>query len=143
MPDIFDKFGSFLKSIFSEGEENTEGHRRYQDPDMQDAWNELEEYLNEGTQKSRAQPRREEKLRSEQKPRRRQERERLREDYANLKVPLGASFEEVRTAYKKLLRQYHPDRHASDPQKFKLATEITSKINQSFQRIEEYEKNLK
>ncbi len=142
MPDIFDRFGSFLKSIFSEDESESEGNRRYQDEDMQDAWNELEDYLNEGKAKPRATPRREEKARFEQKPRN-QARERLREDYANLKVPYGASLDEVKAAYKKLLRQYHPDRHASDPQKFKLATEITSKLNQSFQRIEDFEKNRK
>jgi DnaJ-domain-containing protein 1 len=143
MPDIFDRFGSFLKSIFSEDETETDGERRYSDQDMQDAWDELDDYLNEGKQKPRAKPRREERSHTDQRPRQDPGRERLREDYANLKVPFGAPLAEVKASYKKLLRQYHPDRHASDPQKFKLATEITSKINQSFQKIEDFENNKK
>jgi DnaJ-domain-containing protein 1 len=140
MPDIFDRFGSFLKSIFSEGESEANSDRPYADDDMQSAWDELEDYLNEGKGESKSRPKHGEKSRTAPPPRPDASRERLRGDYANLKVRFGAPLEEVKTAYKKLLRQYHPDKHASDPQKFKLATEITSKINQSFQRIAEFEK---
>jgi DnaJ-domain-containing protein 1 len=143
MPDIFDRLGSFLKSIFSEDENDDAGRRQYYDEDMQEAWDELEDYLNEGKAEQREKTKRREQARAEEKQRVNPAREKLREDYANLKVPFGAPFEEVKLAYKKLLRQYHPDKHASDPQKFKLATEITSKLNQSFQRIEEYERNSK
>jgi curved DNA-binding protein CbpA len=34
-----------------------------------------------------------------------------------------------------LMLKYHPDRHAGDPQKQRLALEIAKKINQSFERI--------
>lgn len=61
--------------------------------------------------------------------------ENLREDYANLEVSFGASFEQVKQSYKKMLRRYHPDRHSMDPEKLKLATEITMKINESYNRI--------
>jgi len=143
MPDIFDRLGSLFRSIFSEDESDSSGKRQYYDEDMQDAWDELEDYLNEGKGGNREQPRRRERARAAEKPRVDRAREKLREDYANLKVPFGAPFEDVKVSYKKLLRQYHPDKHASDPQKFKLATEITSKLNQSYQRIEEYEKRSK
>jgi DNA segregation ATPase FtsK/SpoIIIE-like protein len=143
MPDIFDRLGSFLKSIFSEDETDDSGQRQYYDEDMQNAWDELEDYLDGGKDGSRAQASRQDQSRSREKAAAAAVREKLREDYANLKVPFGAPFEEVKTAYKKLLRQYHPDKHASDPQKFKLATEITSKLNQSYQKIEEYENNRK
>jgi DnaJ-domain-containing protein 1 len=143
MPDIFDRLGSFLKSIFSEEETGSSGKQQYYDEDMQDAWDELEDYLNEGKTERREQTRRREQARTEPRPRADQAREKLWADYTNLKVPFGAPFEEVKLAYKKLLRQYHPDKHASDPQKFKLATEITSKLNQSFQRIEEFERDSK
>ena len=142
MPDIFDRLGSLFKSIFSEEDNSSSGKRQYYDEDMQEAWDELEDYLNEGKAETREKTRRREQARAEKKPHVDRAREKLREDYANLKVPFGAPFEDVKISYKKLLRQYHPDKHASDPQKFKLATEITSKLNQSFQRIEDYEQRL-
>jgi len=45
----------------------------------------------------------------------------------------------VKKSYKRLLRQYHPDKHAHDPEKLKTATEITQRINVAFARIETYE----
>lgn len=61
--------------------------------------------------------------------------ESLRSDYANLEVPFGADAETVRRSYKRLVLRYHPDRHAGDPEKLRVATEITKKINESFERI--------
>ena len=61
----------------------------------------------------------------------------LRQDYANLGAPFGSSLEQVKKAYKDLLRQYHPDKFASDPEKLKFATEITQRMNMSYQRIRE------
>lgn len=140
MPDIFDRLGSFFRSIFSEDESaDSSSGRRFHDADMQDAWDELEDYLNEGKTAGRKREQRHERTQTAEQAARFSEREKLRPDYANLKVPFGSSFEAVKQAYKKLLRQYHPDKHANDPQKFKMATEITSKLNQSFQRIREYE----
>jgi DnaJ-domain-containing protein 1 len=140
MPDIFDRLGSFFKSIFNEEENQSAETRQYYDDDMQDAWNELEDYLNEGKSGSQPKSGNKERPQGHARPAPDVGRETLRADYANLKVPFGTSFEIVKTSYKKLLRQYHPDKHASDAEKFKLATEITSKLNQSFQRIEEYER---
>lgn len=35
--------------------------------------------------------------------------------YANLELPYGATLEEVKVAWKRLMKQYHPDRHAHRP----------------------------
>ena len=35
--------------------------------------------------------------------------------YANLEIPYGSDLETVDRAWKRLLRKYHPDRHATDP----------------------------
>lgn len=64
--------------------------------------------------------------------------EHLRQDYANLEVPFKSDLDTVKKQYKKLLRKYHPDRFAQDPEKYRSATEITKKLNESFQRIREY-----
>ena len=53
------------------------------------------------------------------------------EYYANLELPLGASYDEIKKAYRELLRRYHPDRHTQDPEKAKLADEITKRLNQA------------
>jgi len=59
-------------------------------------------------------------------------------DYHNLEVKPGAKVDEVKAAYKKMIKQYHPDRFANDPEKQKTATTITSKLNQSYHRIMEH-----
>ena len=59
-------------------------------------------------------------------------------DYHNLEVKPGAPIEEVKAAYKTLLKQYHPDRFATDPVKQATATQITAKLNQSYARIMEH-----
>ena len=42
---------------------------------------------------------------------------RLRELYAQLEVPYGAAFEDVKKNFRRLMRKYHPDLHAGNPQK--------------------------
>ncbi len=109
---------------------------------MQEAWDELNSYLNgEEDFRSRGNSRnrsRDDDTRRNNEHVSQGEIENLREDYANLEVSPGASFEQVKRSYKKMLRRYHPDRHSMDPEKLKLATEITTKINESYSRIKSY-----
>lgn len=64
--------------------------------------------------------------------------ENLRADFAELGVAFGASADECKAAYKKLLKVHHPDRHAGHPGNMKKATEKSSRINAAFQRIERW-----
>jgi hypothetical protein len=64
--------------------------------------------------------------------------ESLRPDFAELGLPPGASAEECKGAYKKLLKVHHPDRHAGHPGNFKKATERTARINAAWDRIEKW-----
>lgn len=59
------------------------------------------------------------------------EAERLRW-YRTLELEPGASFEEIRKSYRRLLKQYHPDRFAKDPEKYKVATEVTRNITVAY-----------
>ena len=59
-------------------------------------------------------------------------------DYHNLEIKPGAAVDEVKAAYKTMIKQYHPDRFAHDPAKQATATAITSKLNQSYARIMEH-----
>jgi DnaJ-domain-containing protein 1 len=61
--------------------------------------------------------------------------------YANLELPYGASLEEVRTAWKRLMRQYHPDRHSQDPEKRKIAEQLTQGLNEAFHALEKHLQN--
>jgi hypothetical protein len=64
--------------------------------------------------------------------------ESLRGDFAELGVPFGASPEECKGAYKKLLKHHHPDRHARHPGDFQKATAKTARINAAYDRIEKW-----
>lgn len=49
--------------------------------------------------------------------------------YANLELPYGAPVADIRTARKRLIKRYHPDRYGSDPHKQAVATELIKGIN--------------
>lgn len=58
--------------------------------------------------------------------------------YAALEVPPGSDFETVRKAYRTLMRKYHPDRHAHNPQKQKAATELAQRLTESYKLLERH-----
>jgi DnaJ-domain-containing protein 1 len=129
---FFDKLGDFVRSFTSEQHEERPRARTpggpAVDPDMQEAWEELDAYLN-GEERSRPEPER------PADP----ETELLRQDYANLEVPFGAPFEQVKKSYRRLLAAYHPDRNTGDAERLRLATEITQKLNASYGRIQAHD----
>jgi DnaJ-domain-containing protein 1 len=61
---------------------------------------------------------------------------RLRELYAQLEVPYGAGFEEVKRSFRRLMRKYHPDLHLGNPQKHKTATQLTMSLTQAYNELE-------
>jgi DnaJ-domain-containing protein 1 len=140
MDQIFNRLYNLVRSVFDDDPFDSssieETKRRYYDPDLADAWEELDSYLKgEGEEKKSHG----EGARNRYSSRSAEEMESLRKDYSNLEVPFGASFEEVRKSYKGLLRKYHPDKFANDPNKLRIATEITKKINESYQKIKSFE----
>jgi hypothetical protein len=52
----------------------------------------------------------------------------IRRYYANLELPFGATASEVRAAYRRLIRRYHPDRHHGDQEAAKTANELTQRL---------------
>lgn len=134
MDQIFDRLGNLLKSIFQEDESSYRKENESADPDMQAAWDELDDFMKSGEDSA---PRKSSGSGVDEKP---PIPEALKQDYVLLEVPVGASIEKVTKSYKRLMRQYHPDKHASDPKLFDEATEITKKINFSYQRVRRYDK---
>ena len=56
--------------------------------------------------------------------------------YSVLELPYGSGFPEIKKAYKKLLRKYHPDFFTGNPKKQEVAKEVTKKINEAFSYFE-------
>ncbi|MCE1206970.1 MAG: J domain-containing protein [Spirochaetia bacterium] len=152
---------SFSPSGFSSSRRTSSG-----DPDLDAAMAELDDFLDTSkteTERREAEAkRREEAMRAEAERREwsaRQEQNRfyrsgpnsgsgvsqedtskaIREAYAYLGLPAYAPFPEVKSAYKKLLFKYHPDRNSSSPEALKKATETSTRINAAYQIIEAYE----
>jgi DnaJ-domain-containing protein 1 len=155
--DILDRIAALLRALFGDGpagsrsaDANRASDPRFADPDVARAWEELNEDLgreaSSGTRSAGARSggtgtrsrgtggssRRADGGRTEHPL------ESLRQDYANLEVPFGSDIATVRRAYKRLVLRYHPDRHAGQPEKLRVATEITKRINESFERLRAY-----
>jgi DnaJ-domain-containing protein 1 len=153
---IIDRLGNVIRSYFNDGDpgpsvgSSGEGARssRYVDPDLDAAYDELDDFLRggkrpgtygekppfghgpgsnggSGTAGGTVNP----------PP------ESLRVDFAELGLPLGASEEECKIAYKRLLKLHHPDRHAGHEGNMKKATEKSARINAAFDRIEKWRKS--
>ena len=55
---------------------------------------------------------------------------------ANLECQPGSSFAEIKAAYKRLIKKYHPDIHSQDPKKQKIAQTIVTQLNEAFDYFE-------
>jgi DnaJ-domain-containing protein 1 len=69
--------------------------------------------------------------------------QKIAEYYKVLDLPEGAEFPQVKAAYRRLMRKYHPDRHTGNPKKLKAATELSMRVTQAYNALEEYLKDKK
>ena len=141
MDPLLDRFHRLLRSMFqtSDGDFrfNEDIFENDDDADYREAWEELEDFLgssSSGSNRSRNRSTSAEGAKSHHLPP-----EELREDYKRLGVSFDASFEEVKLAHRKLVKEHHPDRHGGDPQRLKRATETTQSLNYSFAKIKAWE----
>lgn len=58
--------------------------------------------------------------------------------YANLEVEVGSDLETVTRAWKRLAREYHPDRHAGDAQRQAMATRLVQDLNHAYAELVRY-----
>ena len=56
--------------------------------------------------------------------------------FRTLGVPCSADWDEVRKAYRDLMRANHPDRHAGDPEAERAATVRTQEITEAYEILE-------
>jgi len=52
--------------------------------------------------------------------------------YSTLELEPGADLQQVRRAYRRLMKLYHPDRFANDPEKLEVATAVTRKLTEAY-----------
>lgn len=55
--------------------------------------------------------------------------------FEKLGLPYGTPFEEVKKTYRSLMREWHPDKHAGDPELEKKATEKTQELTAAYELI--------
>jgi DnaJ-domain-containing protein 1 len=55
--------------------------------------------------------------------------------YKALDLQPGADLATVKSAYRKLMRKYHPDLHAGNPQKQKAATELSMRVTSAYNAL--------
>ena len=58
------------------------------------------------------------------------------EYYADLEVKPGATFKEIKSSYRRLVKMYHPDLFQHDDKKKEMADKVTRKINEAYNYFE-------
>jgi DnaJ-domain-containing protein 1 len=58
------------------------------------------------------------------------------EYYANLELEYGVGFDEIKKAYRRLLKKYHPDLFQNNPEKLEAARQVTKRINEAYNYFE-------
>jgi DnaJ-domain-containing protein 1 len=56
----------------------------------------------------------------------------IAEWYRQLDLSPGADLSQIKTAYRQLMRKYHPDMHAGNPQRQKAATELSMRVTAAY-----------
>ncbi len=58
--------------------------------------------------------------------------------YRVLDLSPGADMAQIKTSYRQLMRKYHPDMHAGNPQKMKAATELSMRVTTAYNSLLSY-----
>ena len=60
---------------------------------------------------------------------------RLAQLYAQLECPYGADLNAVRKQYRAQMLKYHPDMHSGNPEKQRLATELSQRLTSAYNEL--------
>jgi hypothetical protein len=143
MDQIFDRLNTLFKSFIAGDESENErisAPRDSGNSDFDDAMAELNAFLNDDREAQ-------DRLHREQEARNRQNNRaepkwsegpppKLLAAYRVLGVRYGSTLPEIKKAWKDLLKEHHPDKHAADPIAYNKATTDCSRINDAFRIVE-------
>ncbi|MDR2738983.1 MAG: J domain-containing protein [Treponema sp.] len=137
---IFDRLGDVIRSYLNDTGSGASDRRRYADPDLDAAYEELDGFLGGASHGSGRRDSWEKRFGQGNGPGGNAgvPPESLRADFEALGLPFGASAGECKAAYKKLLKLHHPDRHAGHEGNMKKATAKSARINAAYDRIEKW-----
>jgi DnaJ-domain-containing protein 1 len=63
--------------------------------------------------------------------------------YRQLDLQPGADMAQIKTSYRQLMRKYHPDMHAGNPQRQKAATELSMRVTAAYNGLVSHLENKK
>jgi DnaJ-domain-containing protein 1 len=135
---IWNRLENVIKSYLNDDAPQSGSYgrtNRSHDPDLDAAYEELNDFLRGGASASSDTGR---EAAGEKREKERPVPGEIREDFTELGLAPGATAEECKAAYKKLLKIHHPDRHADHPGNMKKATEKTARINSAYRRLEKW-----
>ncbi len=66
-----------------------------------------------------------------------------KEYYEVLEIHTSASFDEIKKSYRRLIKIYHPDKYANDPEKHKIAQAVSLKLNEAYAYFQNIDKPKK
>ena len=128
---LIDEYSAETEQIWAQDRGGFGGYRF--DPDYAEAAEDLEYFIRNGFER---QPENTDRRRSTTEVARMPIA--VRRAFRALEVPPGAGFAEVSRSYKRLITEYHPDRHAGDPERTEAATEVSKRLNLAYRIIRDY-----
>lgn len=132
---IIDRLKNILRATINDQMQQNPVFKKYfeeaNDADVEEILREYQRKFNQQVPPEQEEPKQHHRSRSYTNP----ETEKERRYYADLEVPYGSSFEEVKKSYRRLVKIYHPDLY-QDPEKQKVAQEVTRKINEAYNYFE-------
>ena len=142
---MWNRLGNVIKSYLNDEDEKIFGKnssrgpssRRYSDPDLDAALDELNEFLNgkDASGESKSSSKEKDTQNGTAEPRGKTIPRELHRDFEELGLSPEASAEECKAAYKKLLKSHHPDRHAGNSEAAEKANEKAARINAAYDRL--------
>ncbi len=138
MDQLFDRLSTLLKSLFAGGTSQNESVFGGKDNFFDEAWEELDAFLKQDREKEDFYRRRNEEQNREQTGYAGTTHREVDDALKVLGLTRSADFAEVKMAYKRLLKEHHPDRFASDPIAQKKATEVCAIYNQAYAILEKH-----
>jgi DnaJ-domain-containing protein 1 len=58
--------------------------------------------------------------------------------YANLELDPTATIDDIKSAYRRLMRKYHPDKHLGEPGRHRAATELAAQLTRAYDALLEH-----